>query len=518
MTMKIQLKTLWLRALLASSLTTGGPMFTRPALSAPASNTNEVRLNFRSASLDSVLSYMSAAAGFTINLQTPVSGKITLWSDQPVSRDEAFTLLSSALDHNGYTALRQGHILTIYSKDEAKKRDLPVKNGSNPRDIPKSAEMVTQILPVHYVSAIQLARDLQPLVPEKATVTANEGGNALIVTDTQASIHRLAEIIQALDTAVTAVSRVRVYPLKFAEAKAVASVIKDLFQPADTGGNNGQNTDQTFQNAGSGAGPFQGGPGGPGGFPDSAASFGAAPGANDRGANRSSGGRSAAPRVVAVAEERSNSLVVSAAEDKLPVIEHLIAQIDINVQGMTELHVFRLHNADAQDTADLLTSLFPSNSSTGQGADRPTMQFAAPTGNAGGNSGATTSSRQQKQASVAAVADLRTGSVVVTAGHDLMVQITGIINELDADSARKQQVFVFSVQNSNAQSIQGILQSLFPNMSGNGMAAQTQTAGQQNGVGNQLENRATQENQNLNQGQRGGTGLGGGLGSGGLGR
>jgi hypothetical protein len=56
--------------------------------------------------------------------------------------------------------------------------------------------------------------------------------------------------------------------------------------------------------------------------------------------------------VVAVAEERSNSVVVSAPDEQMPVIVDLINQVDTNVEDITELRVFRLHFADAQETAD----------------------------------------------------------------------------------------------------------------------------------------------------------------------
>jgi hypothetical protein len=80
---------------------------------------------------------------------------------------------------------------------------------------------------------------------------------------------------------------------------------------------------------------------------------------------------------------------------------------------------------------------------------------------------------------------------------------------LDSDRARKQQVFVFDAQNSEVQSIQNILQSLFPS-STSGSSATTRQGSTQNGAGDQLENRATQ-----NQSQRGAQGSGSsGLGGG----
>ena len=62
-------------------------------------------------------------------------------------------------------------------------------------------------------------------------MTANESANALVITDTQANIRRMTEIVKALDTSISSIATVRVFPLKFADAKDLAAAVKELFQP-----------------------------------------------------------------------------------------------------------------------------------------------------------------------------------------------------------------------------------------------------------------------------------------------
>lgn len=470
---------------------------TASATRGPAEGEKSLRLNFRGVPLDMVLNYLSDAAGFIINLETEVKGRVDVWSNQPLNRDEAVGLLNTVLNRNGYAALRNGRTLTIVSRDEAKKRDVPVVAGSNPEEIPKGDEILTQIIPVRFISAVQLVKDLQALLPATATLTANEGGNALILTDTQSNIRRMAEIVQALDTAIASVSSVRVFALRYADAKAVATVIKDLFAAQDAS-----------RTAGNQGGPgrffaqFRGG--GPGG---------AAPGGGD--AASANGGRAPTPRVTAVADERSNSVVVSAPEEQMAVIDGVIEQIDGSVEDITELRVFRLRFADPQETADLLSDLFSGSQSqqaTGPGTQvRFGGAFGGRFGGAGGMNaggrgaaaaGLDTSARLQKQTRVVAVPDLRTGSVVVSASRDLMDQIARMLEQLDADPARKQKVFVYSVENTDPQAIQDVLQTLFPEQN-TGVNRNTRNTQRQNN--NQLNNRQTQ---NRNQGNRSNTGFG----------
>jgi len=159
-----------------------------PAKAAANTNPDELRLNFRSAPIELVLNYLSDAAGFIIQLNTPVKGKVDVWSNQPVTREEAVELLNSVLNKNGYAAIRNGRMLTIMSKDDAIHGDIPVKISSRPGSIPKNDEIVTEIIPIRFVEAEQLVKDLSPMTSAHATIIANEAGNSIVVTDTQANI------------------------------------------------------------------------------------------------------------------------------------------------------------------------------------------------------------------------------------------------------------------------------------------------------------------------------------------
>ena len=422
-----------------------------------------LRMNFRNAPLELVLDYLSEAAGYTIVLETEIRGKVDVWNNQPVTKDEALNLLNLVLNKNGYAALQNDRILTIVTRDEAKKRNIPVKSGSDPAGIPKSDEIVTQIIPIRYINAAQLTKDLQPLLSERASLTANEAGNALVLTDSQASIHRMAEIVRALDTSVAGIATIRVFQMRFADAKTVATVIKEVFQPETGGGRGGNNNADPraafFARFSGGGG--RGGEGGGGG---------AAAAANGR--------TTAASRVVAVADERSNSLVVSSPDELMATIEDLVKSVDTNVEDIMELRVFRLKHADPNEMAELLAGLFPdesrSNDSRGGGGGSRFSFFggldAGGGRRSGGGSGApgasAESDRAKKQSRVLAVADGRTASVIVSASRDLMKQIEQMITSLDANPAKKQKVFVYSLENADTQEVETVLKALFGSQTG----------------------------------------------------
>ena len=206
--------------------------FTPPAT---GTNADELRLNFRNAPLEMVLNYLSDAAGFIIVLDTRVNGNVSVISSHPMTRDEAVDLLNSVLNKNGYAAIRNGRTLTIVDKNDAKTRDIPVKSGNNPDEIPKNAEIVTQIIPIRFVEARQLVSDLTSFVSPQATVVANEAGNSIVITDTQANIRHLTEIIKAIDSSAQSETEIRVFHLKHASPMDVATELASIFPSSSSG-------------------------------------------------------------------------------------------------------------------------------------------------------------------------------------------------------------------------------------------------------------------------------------------
>jgi len=200
----------------------------RPPARAAVAELANIKLNFKDTELNAVLEYLSKEAGFKIISDVTVEGKVNAISATPMTKTEAFDVLTSILYAKGYAAIRNNDILTIVDVKDAKTRLIPVKQGADPDMIPPNDEMVTQIIPIRYANASQLVQNLQPLIDEDAQLSANESSNALIMTDTQANIRRVTQIVQALDTSISGITAMRVYPLKNATATETAEIINQV--------------------------------------------------------------------------------------------------------------------------------------------------------------------------------------------------------------------------------------------------------------------------------------------------
>jgi len=192
-----------------------------PAAEHGTNGTGELKimLNFQEAPLQTVLDYLSETAGLIIvSTEAVIDGRMTVISRQPITVDEAIKLINSVLKERDLTAVRTGKTLKIYTLSGARVAPIPVVKATDPNTVVPGDDLVTYVIPVGHVTASALRQNLMALVPEYATLEANDDSNTLIITDTTANIKRLMEIIQALDTHMATVAEIRVFRLVNADA------------------------------------------------------------------------------------------------------------------------------------------------------------------------------------------------------------------------------------------------------------------------------------------------------------
>jgi general secretion pathway protein D len=253
---------------------TPSPAPAEPVEVVKANGDVKIKLNFQDAPLQAVLEYLSETVGLTVvSTEALIDGRMTVISRQAISLNEAITLINSILKERGFTTVLTGKVLKVVTVAKAKTESLPVYSGRDPDAVVPTDDIVTFVIPVRYVTAQALKENLQSLIPEHASLEANEDGNSLIVTDTMANIQRLMKIVAALDTHMASVSEIRVFRLNNADAASAAQMINTIFEQSQQSGRNSRNNNR------GGAGGFNPmqmmmqrmgrggrGGGGPGGF------------------------------------------------------------------------------------------------------------------------------------------------------------------------------------------------------------------------------------------------------------
>ena len=319
----------------------------------PSVSSSNILLNFKDAPLGSVLGYLSEVAGLIIVSESNLEERITVISRNPLTVDEAVGLLNSVLVEKDYAAIRMDRTLKIVPFADAKTMNIPVLAGNDPKALTPSDELVTYIIPVRYANVVTLQENLATLIPANAGFTANGDTNSLIITDTKANVRRVLEIISALDTHMASVAEIRVFHLEYSDAVATATLIEEMFQEqnqaSSSSGRSSRNSANSIFSQMRSLAQSSSGKGGK----------------SSRGGKRtnvqsssqsSAGGNSVS--VTATADERTNSLVVSAPPDTLDVIEELITDLDANPAEGQSIFIYPLKNARADNIKEVLNNLF----------------------------------------------------------------------------------------------------------------------------------------------------------------
>jgi type II secretory pathway component GspD/PulD (secretin) len=120
------------------------------------------------------------------------------------------------------------------------------------------------------------------------------------------------------------------------------------------------------------------------------------------------------------------------------------------------------------------------------------------------------SDRMTREATVRAVPDPRTSSVVVTTSKDLMEQIAGVITQLDESDAQDQHVYAWKIDTADPVTVQAALKQLFPSSASSASSSSTQPV---SALQSRQQSSAQQTTTSSGFGSTGGGGFGGGGGA-----
>ena len=289
------------------------------------------------------------------------------------------------------------------------------------------ASQVAEMITTFYAERINL--------PAKVFVVAEPRSNALIVRAQPRDLDEVAALIRKIDRDdPAAVHELKLIPLKNALASEIAIVmnaaIQSVIAPPTTGtGGGGGLQSQT------GINPVQ--------LPEEfrAAKMMAVQLLSSKGnGEKIRSGILADIRITP--DARVNSLVVSASQQSMPLIEELIKQLDQPTTTVSEIKVFTLANADAELMVQQLNALFNNQQQGGGQGNQQRQNLGIALEGAADSS----SSLVPLKFSV----DKRTNSVIAVGARDALGVVEAILLRLDESDLRARQNVVIRLQNSQA--------------------------------------------------------------------
>lgn len=151
-----------------------------------------------------------------------VQGTATLEIDKPVGHTELLTLFETMLNQNG---------ATLVERDGAY-RVMPAGGGAALATVaaPETVGSGTQIVPLSFASAKDLATVLEPYVAEGGKITADPGRNALIVSGPGAVRRTLTDMIRAFDIDTLAGQSYALFPVRNGSPDKLAAELEKAFR------------------------------------------------------------------------------------------------------------------------------------------------------------------------------------------------------------------------------------------------------------------------------------------------
>ena len=321
--------------------------------------------NYKDADLSQIIQAVSEVTGKNFIIDPRVNAKVTMLSTTPMSPAAFYEAFLAVLQVYGYVAIPAGKVIKIIPNTDARQLpsiDLPNEVSST------SDEMVTQIITMKNISAAALVPLLRPLIPQQGHLAAYPSGNMLIISDRASNVSRIMKIIERMDE--SGDEPVDVIALRNASATELVRTVNLL--------------------------------------------------------NQGQGAEGAGAPIKVVADERTNSVLISGEKSAKLRIKALIVNLDTPRAGNGDTEVRYLLYADAEKLADKLK---------GQASASAKAQ-AGPQGQGGGAPAASGSGTSNVDASVTIWADIPTNALIITAPPKIMKSLMSVIDRLDIRRAQ----------------------------------------------------------------------------------
>ncbi len=262
----------------------------------------------------------------------------------------------------------------------------------------------------------------------QVSAAADSRTNTVVVTGPETVLEVVADVIKKLDVPLADMADVKVFHLEYADAQDTAELINEVFgQNRTSSSRSSRSSSQQSQQV-----MFRGGPFGAGG-----------PGQQVSQTTTSASN----VEVVASADARTNSIVVSGPASTLEVIAQIVKQLDENPEQERRIFVYALKNANATNLMTILNNLFAemqalNQQTTGrtgqqfQGGQRSGGAAAPGAGGGGASTSSSFSSTDDLSEETYFEADPNTNSLLVMTSTKNYQKIKPIIDELDKPVAQ----------------------------------------------------------------------------------
>ena len=441
------------RSLATTPTAAAQPSSAAGAADAPTDPKEAPALNWDATPVDIVFQTYGEQVGKTI-LKDPAvpNATITLKSreGQKLTKEEYLEAIEVVLEMNGIHLEPYGEkFIRAVPRGKARKEGIPLYMDID--DVPaeaKDGRVISVMISFKSIATDEAQKALENFKSDTGALNVFERTNSILVTDTWQNIKRMDEIAKSIDISSPVLEQVFVYQVENASANDIKTALEQIVQESqkelEKNGKavqNNANTQSNFVRPTSLGGPRLLNRSGQPEQPKTVESTVTAMSDADRGMIRG--------KVLILADERSNKLVIITSKANYDFFEKVIKQLDVETTPDTVVKVYRLKYAEADEVSDMINDLIgnaPSSKSSTKGSQNAAAKGQGGTTRVSTPTGATSSTATRKSANqrtgeakpgelskenTTVLADKRINGLVVMTNKELVPVVENIIEAMD---------------------------------------------------------------------------------------
>ncbi|MDO8910590.1 MAG: type II secretion system secretin GspD [Phenylobacterium sp.] len=183
-------------------------------------------INLRDADIRAFIQDVARATGQTFVIDPRVQGRVSVVSQEPLSRTELFEVMLSTLRANGLVAIPTGTGAYRIAPEEGV--------ASQPSSAGGGLGFATQVFRLRTLDAASAAETLKPLVGRQGVILPSRRGNLLVVADYADNLRRIRTLLSQIDQDSSVTETVT---LRSSSAREMGEVINELLKaPGEAAG------------------------------------------------------------------------------------------------------------------------------------------------------------------------------------------------------------------------------------------------------------------------------------------
>lgn len=161
---------------------------------APALAAGDHLITMQQADIRAFIDDVSMVTGKTFLVDPRVQGKVTISSEQSLSATEVFEVFKDVMRVHGYTLVRTATGEYRVTLIQGAAQDAPfVKNSGY------NGQFATTVIKLSHADAAEVAKLIKPVLHSQGVLTANPGGDVIVLTDFPENLRKARAIVAAMD-------------------------------------------------------------------------------------------------------------------------------------------------------------------------------------------------------------------------------------------------------------------------------------------------------------------------------